>query len=294
MIEFIEIKSIEYINEQQIVYDISVEKNHNYVANNYIVHNCITSSNTSVHMPIASLIDSCYNIKKSMQQEYWETLIKGQKSNTNNTEEILENSLKPLPDVFPKIVADGGIRNYSDVIKALALGADYVMIGGLFAQCMESAGEKIYKNPTMKGVGLRFPIERYKDLSVDYNTEIWSGYYTDAFIGESIKPWKDDIEKLTQKSIELQEKKNIGTISVKVFGMASADGQKSISGQKTKTAEGITKYIPVKYTLKGWVENMESYLKSAMSYTDHTEIKRFIGQPTLMVNSMSEIRAVNK
>jgi glutamate synthase domain-containing protein 2 len=39
-----------------------------------------------------------------------------------------------------KIVADGGMKNYSDVIKALALGADYVMVGSLFNKAIESCG----------------------------------------------------------------------------------------------------------------------------------------------------------
>jgi hypothetical protein len=86
----------------------------------------------------------------------------------------------------------------------------------------------------------------------------------------------------------------IGQIDVKFFGMASADGQKSISGEKTKTAEGITKWLPVKYTLAGWVENMISYLRSAMSYTDCNTLKEFIGKPELIVNSISEIQAVNR
>ena len=76
--------------------------------------------------------------------------------------------------------------------------------------------------------------------------------------------------------------------------MASADGQKSISGKKNKTAEGITKYLPVKYTLSGWVKNMISYLCSAMSYCDCFKLEEFIGKPTLIVNSISEIQAVNK
>lgn len=43
-----------------------------------------------------------------------------------------------------KIIADGGIRSFSDILKALALGADYVMIGYEFARVLESAGA-IYK-----------------------------------------------------------------------------------------------------------------------------------------------------
>lgn len=77
---------------------------------------CITTSNTGIHYPMASLI--------------------------NDTVTYLKNNLKSKSI---KIIADGGIRNYSDVIKALALGADYVMIGGLFAQCEESCGEVIEK-----------------------------------------------------------------------------------------------------------------------------------------------------
>ena len=68
---------------------------------------CITSSNTAIHYPMASLINDCYRYKKQ-----WNLKI--------------------------KLIADGGIRNYDDVIKALALGADYVMIGGLFAECKDT------------------------------------------------------------------------------------------------------------------------------------------------------------
>ena len=74
---------------------------------------CITSSNTGIHYPIASLIKECCKIKKQYNKDV-------------------------------KIVADGGIRNYSDVVKALALGADYVMIGSLFGSMKESAAENVY------------------------------------------------------------------------------------------------------------------------------------------------------
>jgi IMP dehydrogenase len=41
------------------------------------------------------------------------------------------------------IIADGGIKNSGDVVKALAAGANAVMIGSLFASCPESCAKQI-------------------------------------------------------------------------------------------------------------------------------------------------------
>ena len=258
---------------------------------------CITTSNVSIHYPQASLINECYIIKKQLAYD-----------------NLYENNPYNCYDKYvnlPKIVADGGIRNYDHVIKALALGADYVMIGSVFAQCIESAGEKSSKNINQK-IALRFPIERYKDFEIDAKGNWWA-YYTDEAIEHLSEPWSKEVDKYAKDPIgdttnafleakrkydekieSLKEKKYIGPIDIKFFGMASADGQKSISGKKTKTSEGITKYLPIKYTLKSWTENMISYLRSAMSYTDCKTLKEFIGKPELIINSISEIQAVNK
>lgn len=51
------------------------------------------------------------------------------------------------------IIADGGIKHRGDIAKALVLGADMVMCGGLFASCIDSPakivhGKKIYRGST--------------------------------------------------------------------------------------------------------------------------------------------------
>ena len=52
---------------------------------------------------------------------------------------------------MPLIIADGGIKTPGDVVKAIALGADIVMVGGIFAGTDQAPGEiievegKLYK-----------------------------------------------------------------------------------------------------------------------------------------------------
>ena len=44
------------------------------------------------------------------------------------------------------LIADGGIRNSGDIVKALAFGADLVMLGGMLSGHAESPGEVFYVN----------------------------------------------------------------------------------------------------------------------------------------------------
>ncbi len=85
------------------------------------------------------------------------------------------------------VIADGGIKQTGDIAKALAAGADSVMIGNLFAGVDESPGEKIlyegraYK--TYRGMG---SLEAMKAGSSDR-------YFQDV---------EDDIKKLVPEGIE--------------------------------------------------------------------------------------------
>lgn len=85
------------------------------------------------------------------------------------------------------LIADGGIKQTGDVAKAIAAGADSVMIGGLFAGLDESPGEKVlYEGRSYKiyrGMG---SLEAMKQGSRDR-------YFQDV---------EDDLQKLVPEGIE--------------------------------------------------------------------------------------------
>ncbi len=85
---------------------------------------CTTSANSGVHYPMASLIERCIKYKKYALK--------------HNISSKDPGNIKSAP----KIIADGGFKNFDQIIKALALGADYVMLGEIFAKCEESCGKK--------------------------------------------------------------------------------------------------------------------------------------------------------
>lgn len=95
-------------------------------------------------------------------------------------------SAKALKGSPVKVIADGGIRFSGDVVKALAAGADSVMIGSLLAGTEEAPGEVIIyegrKFKTYRGMG---SLEAMDDGSKDR-------YFQDA---------EDDIKKLVPEGI---------------------------------------------------------------------------------------------
>lgn len=243
-------------------------------------NNCITSTQTSIHYPIASLIDECYKIKSSIYPTLnSERDFTGIDTPYHSEIDVTDNFNCIKYKSKPYIVADGGVRGYADVSKALGLGADYVMIGSLFTGLFESAAPL---NIECYNSHYKYTFDN-KDGLIHNGIE-WStwGIWRDSF--------ETDFENKKRNFIH-----DMKEITKESYGMSTKKAQKLINpNAKTKTSEGCTKYIKVKETVKQWTDNMISYLRSAMSYTDKKTIEEFKGKVNLIVNSNCAILAVNK
>ena len=185
---------------------------------------CSTTSSTNIHMGLASLINECYLNKVGSEEE-----------------------------LAPAIIADGGIRTYNDAITALALGADYVMIGTTFASLFESAAE--FQN-----------IKFSKDI-------------TDILYRNDEK--FHDIKVNAIKSYQIN-----GPIYKRVYGMSTYVAQKEIdSNAKTRLTEGLGRDVKCFKTVKQWAAEFAGYLSSCMSYCNCTTLNDFIGKVECRVMS---------
>jgi hypothetical protein len=67
-------------------------------------------------------------------------------------------------------------------------------------------------------------------------------------------------------------------VKKKYRGMSTKSVQRNWGKTSLVTAEGITKFQKVEYTLNQWVENFNDYLKSAMSYCNARTLDDFKGK----------------
>lgn len=185
---------------------------------------CLTSQNVSIGYPLASLIDECYKISCTL-------------------------------DNPAKIIADGGIKAYSDIIKALHLGANFCMLGGIFNKALESCA--------------------------------------DTYMGNvKHESWTEPGKKINQYDQIYADMLQHGTRIFKKFrGMSTKEVQSALKpSTDIKTSEGITRMNQVEYTLQGWTENFTDYMKSSMSYCNCRTLNEFIGmeQYVLITNNALE------
>jgi IMP dehydrogenase len=80
-------------------------------------------------------------------------------------------AIKQCTRVNRSVVADGGIRTPGDIVKALAFGADFVMIGSMFAGTRPTPGPVM----TKKGSdGKEFKVKIYRGMA---STEVQEEYH---------------------------------------------------------------------------------------------------------------------
>ena len=182
---------------------------------------CTTACNVSIYYPPATLLDELHREKILYAKE--------------------NNGNAPT-----KIILDGGITNFDEIQKALALGADAVMSGYIFALAEEACGE----------IGYAKSLDEFQK---------------ENFIA------KEEYEKLNE-----EEKKNYSPYR-DYYGMSTKKAQHIVNGKATKTAEGISKPVPVKYPVSKWVDNMQSYMRSAMTYSNSGNLKEFQENTQLII-----------
>lgn len=192
---------------------------------------CTTSVQTGVHYPMASLIAECHKIRCTVGKRR----------------------------ACPKIVADGGFQRIDQCIKALALGADFVMLGQIIAKSNEACGKEYRKAHYKLGKGTRFiPKEEADAIERNENQGNANNY-----IYSSQEEQLIFIEPETYREY---------------YGMSTYRAQREFSSGtvELKHSEGLETYVTVDYHLSEWISDFAHALRSAMSYTGCSKLEEFI------------------
>jgi IMP dehydrogenase/GMP reductase len=201
---------------------------------------CTSSSNGGTFYSRASLLDEINDIRIKWENEHD----------------------RPAPT---KVIADGGISNFDDIQKCLALGADFVMCGNIFAKAEEACGDIIYLDPNEVDDYIKGEI---KAMSKNfYNASV-----------KNCKKSNDDKAK-----IELDKLNNMKPYR-NYYGMSTRRAQKETGGAGDKTSEGISKPVAIEYPIAKWGDNMKSYLISTMSYAGCYDLDEFKNNSEMIIN----------
>lgn len=275
---------------------------------------CLTSANTAVGYGNASLLMEIAKIRHDYVLRQRTLDIKDE-------------------DIFlTKVIADGGIRNFSDAIIALACGADYVMIGGLFAKFIDSCAKfntekleiynlknfetgfcsnydeetgqytfilpKTIENESGEPV---LTVDEYESLYYRYDlscypeTILVDDYHWVVSIKLTLSEIQryEEVKRFLLKYVKLSKSSHGMSSKEAQIGGVLMQGEK-VDKTKLKTSEGKTITGNVEYSCQKWTENFERFLKSAMSYTNHKYIEDFVGNVKLRIRSYGTALSVNK
>lgn len=195
---------------------------------------CTTSCNVGVHYPTATLIDEL-----RMQKDKWER----------------NHGTAPT-----KLIVDGGISNFDDIQKCIALGAEAVMSGQIFAKAEEACEGIVFLHPEHPNLTDAIPADEYfKKL-------------------EYFKEFEDEVARDAYNKLAKRKPYR------KYYGMSTKYAQTITGGSGKKTSEGIIKPVPVEYPIAKWAENMKDYMISCMSYTGFKTVEEMREGTELIIN----------
>lgn len=200
---------------------------------------CTTSCNVGIHYPTATLIDEL-----RMKKEAWEE---------NHGEST-------------KIIVDGGIQNFDDIQKCIALGAFAVMSGSIFAKAQEACEPIVFLQPDNLNMADAIPADEYFEKLSELRER------SNAIENDDNEYWAAYRKLSQRKPYRLY------------YGMSTKLAQRKTGGKGTTTAEGIAKPIPVEYPIAKWADNMASYMRSCMSYTGCRTIDEMRNETELIIN----------
>lgn len=147
------IESIDREHHKGEVYDLTVEADHSYNIQGIVVHNSICSTRIQTGHGLSGL-------------------------------QTIFDCAKTDRDV--KIIADGGIRNSGDIVKALAAGADAVMCGSLLSGTSETPGKTFEDSEGMLW-------KSYRGMASKESQMDWRGRYS-SFEGIATKvPYRGSV-----------------------------------------------------------------------------------------------------
>ncbi len=106
------------------------------------------------------------------------------------------------------LIADGGIRSAGDMVKALAAGAETVMIGGLFAGCDEAPGSpvlrdgakvKVVRGMASLGAAMDRRVNEHGEDESAEDQEDWSKVVPEGV--EAVVPYRGNVQEILHQLV---------------------------------------------------------------------------------------------
>ena len=104
---------------------------------------CSTKNATGFHVPMYSCVNRCYSYGGLVELDNGPY-----------------NTISRIP-----IIADGGIKEHGDIVKAIHAGATMVMVGSMLAACVDGPGENIVRDECISIIPSKEDITRREDIT---------------------------------------------------------------------------------------------------------------------------------